>query len=692
MMLDQGMQFQIPMMMPPPQVSPNVAAEAAMEMAVAAAMKTNMMSGTGLSAGMQPQAFNAAIPGPNREVLLMMQGNGKRQRPTPVCIFWYQAACAKGNNCVFAHPASHFGGANPKPQLEVPPHVSSKASAPMPEALENSGKTTGAQSMPFPGLDAKLPPTAPLSLSTLPMASNGSLQPGGQLAGSASASAPAPVAMLTTGASPKPGMTVASGIQNQVAPAVDRAAVSELSFLAASQSNMDEQSVKPKEKPSAPSSGYAAARASVMGRPSMASQTKREQTLKGVFDFRWGPKTQKPVAATVKDTPTPPSSSHPVMSTESTNVIIILGLPLEIAEAAVLSECSKHGDVYEVIVTQGSAVVTFASNDMATNAIKHMNGTILLGAPGPLQVDFFNEAEVRQRAKEHEAKDQQAKVTQEDKEPQLKSSRDEKPKEPKAKEERERSRDREKEKKAPKDDRSSKDDEPRRRSFRDRSRSRSRSEKRRDDSPPRRRTFRDRSRSRSPRASQTSSRPEPTVKKRAGSKFDVGPDQLIPASDIPPAPGASKVDPDVRQIAARGSWAQYMNNDGKTYFYNVTTKVTQWEKPHLFEVAPSRRAGDVVSGVIASQPGETNLFLFNLPVHWVEQDILQHFTPFGRIVRSTVSRGGNGISKGYGFCAFESYESAQVAIANMNGFHIDGKILKVSLKSVAGTSTKASKA
>eukprot|EP00746_Dinoflagellata_sp_MGD_P146206 gnl/MRDRNA2_/MRDRNA2_78715_c0_seq2.p1 gnl/MRDRNA2_/MRDRNA2_78715_c0~~gnl/MRDRNA2_/MRDRNA2_78715_c0_seq2.p1 ORF type:complete len:645 (+),score=144.30 gnl/MRDRNA2_/MRDRNA2_78715_c0_seq2:219-1937(+) len=572
----------------------------------------------------------------------------------------------------------------------------------MPVTSGASGGTGVSQAIALPALDAKLDPTTPGSLSSFPVASNELLQPSAPASGllqpatSVSALTPAPAATTES-------VTLAtSGIQNQAKPAVDRAAVSELSFLAASQSSMDEQTVKPKEKPNAPPSGYAAARASVMGRPSIAAQTKREQSLKGIFDFRWGPQAQSLKAASpiAKDARTAPSNSDAGMSAAPSNVVLVLGLPPGIAEAAVLSECSKHGDVYEVIVTQGSAVVTFASNEMAANAIKHMNGAVLLGASVPLQVGFYNPAaEIQQQAKKPQVNDMQPKELQakssrdeNPKELQSKSSRDEKPKEPKAKEERERSRDREKEKKAPKDDRSSKDDEPRRRSFRDRSRSRSRSEKRRDDSPPRRRTFRDRSRSRSPRASQTSSRPEPTVKKRAGSKFDVGPDQLIPASDIPPAPGASKVDPDVRQIAARGSWAQYMNNDGKTYFYNVTTKVTQWEKPHLFEVAPSRRAGDVVSGVIASQPGETNLFLFNLPVHWVEQDILQHFTPFGRIVRSTVSRGGNGISKGYGFCAFESYESAQVAIANMNGFHIDGKILKVSLKSVAGTSTKASKA
>lgn len=68
----------------------------------------------------------------------------------------------------------------------------------------------------------------------------------------------------------------------------------------------------------------------------------------------------------------------------------------------------------------------------------------------------------------------------------------------------------------------------------------------------------------------------------------------------------------------------------------------------------------------------------------------QAFKPFGTLVRATVQRGSNGLSRGFGFATFGKHEDAVAAVAGMNGFPVDGKRLKVSLKNSAGGQTMAS--
>lgn len=48
-----------------------------------------------------------------------------------------------------------------------------------------------------------------------------------------------------------------------------------------------------------------------------------------------------------------------------------------------------------------------------------------------------------------------------------------------------------------------------------------------------------------------------------------------------------------RQVAVKGNWAQFVQN-GTSYYYNVITGQTTWERPNDFEVAPSRRLWESV--------------------------------------------------------------------------------------------------
>jgi len=121
------------------------------------------------------------------------------------------------------------------------------------------------------------------------------------------------------------------------------------------------------------------------------------------------------------------------------------------------------------------------------------------------------------------------------------------------------------------------------------------------------------------------------------------------------------------------------------YYHNITTGETTWEKPVDFDTPPSRRVGDSGSG------SETSLFIFHLPPHWEEEHIKQHFRSFGSLLHATVQRGSNGLSRGFGFVAFANHEDAVAAVETMNGFQVEGKRLKVSLKNLPGLQSGSGK-
>lgn len=76
----------------------------------------------------------------------------------------------------------------------------------------------------------------------------------------------------------------------------------------------------------------------------------------------------------------------------------------------------------------------------------------------------------------------------------------------------------------------------------------------------------------------------------------------------------------------------------------------------------------------------TNLFIFHVPPHWSDQDLYDHFAPFGHVVSAHVQKDAKGRNRGFGFVNYISPISAFSAIKKMNGFHVAGKYLKVQLK------------
>jgi CUG-BP- and ETR3-like factor len=89
--------------------------------------------------------------------------------------------------------------------------------------------------------------------------------------------------------------------------------------------------------------------------------------------------------------------------------------------------------------------------------------------------------------------------------------------------------------------------------------------------------------------------------------------------------------------------------------------------------SPSMKSGKTVEG-----PPGANLFVYHLPQDLADADLATAFAPFGTVLSAKVYTDiHTGDSKGFGFVSYDSRQSAEVAIASMNGFQIGTKRLKV---------------
>uniref|UniRef100_H2Z625 RRM domain-containing protein n=1 Tax=Ciona savignyi TaxID=51511 RepID=H2Z625_CIOSA len=86
-------------------------------------------------------------------------------------------------------------------------------------------------------------------------------------------------------------------------------------------------------------------------------------------------------------------------------------------------------------------------------------------------------------------------------------------------------------------------------------------------------------------------------------------------------------------------------------------------------------------------PEGSNLFIYHLPTHFTDHDLMQTFMPFGTVVSAKVfiDKQTN-LSKCFGFVSYDNPVSAQHAIQAMHGFQIGMKRLKVQLKRPKGES------
>lgn len=147
--------------------------------------------------------------------------------------------------------------------------------------------------------------------------------------------------------------------------------------------------------------------------------------------------------------------------------------------------------------------------------------------------------------------------------------------------------------------------------------------------------------------------------------------------------GQSTMRPSNAMPRQAGLWKEYFSSDGRAYYHNEQTNVTQWDRPAEFDrlvqrtslslVKPATAAPDVIG------PPGANVFLFHVPNEWTVNDVIGNFMHFGMILSARIATKG-GRNRGFGFVSFADPSSAEHAVREMDGFVAYGKRLKVSIK------------
>jgi RNA recognition motif-containing protein len=150
----------------------------------------------------------------------------------------------------------------------------------------------------------------------------------------------------------------------------------------------------------------------------------------------------------------------------------------------------------------------------------------------------------------------------------------------------------------------------------------------------------------------------------------------------------------LRQPRTIGAWTEYYTSDGRPYYHNAITNSTVWEAPAEFRASIYPSGGSHYTtpqsvyltgsppSVDAKGPSGANLFIFHVPTEWSDNDLYQHFAPYGNLVSFRIAREKEtNRPKGFGFVSYDTSSSASAAVSAMNGFMVsNGKRLKVSVK------------
>lgn len=123
-----------------------------------------------------------------------------------------------------------------------------------------------------------------------------------------------------------------------------------------------------------------------------------------------------------------------------------------------------------------------------------------------------------------------------------------------------------------------------------------------------------------------------------------------------------------------GPWKEYFTADGRPYYHNSQTLVTQWDVPKEFSQAFQREAEP-------TGPPGANIFVFHVPNEWGKEDLVMHFAPFGHVVSAMVAMDhATQRNKGYGFVSYTNVRSALQAVQEMNLLPVGNKRLRVAIK------------
>ncbi|KAF0907403.1 hypothetical protein E2562_015892 [Oryza meyeriana var. granulata] len=133
--------------------------------------------------------------------------------------------------------------------------------------------------------------------------------------------------------------------------------------------------------------------------------------------------------------------------------------------------------------------------------------------------------------------------------------------------------------------------------------------------------------------------------------------------------------PDLTGLRYPVSYAGTLVGDRAQYFSDGTVNIPNVHNNH----APS--AANTKTGSKIEGPPRANLFVYDIPREYADEDLANLFQEFGRILSTKVFIDkATGVSKCFGFVSYDTPASAQTAIKRMNGSQLGGKTLKVQLK------------
>ncbi|XP_076349282.1 RNA-binding motif, single-stranded-interacting protein 1-like isoform X2 [Tachypleus tridentatus] len=99
-----------------------------------------------------------------------------------------------------------------------------------------------------------------------------------------------------------------------------------------------------------------------------------------------------------------------------------------------------------------------------------------------------------------------------------------------------------------------------------------------------------------------------------------------------------------------------------------------FESPVAAENAVKALQAKGIQAQMAKQQEQdpTNLYIANLPINMIEEDLEKLLTPYGSVISTRILRDSNMHSRGVGFARMESKEKCEVIIRNFNGQYITG--------------------
>eukprot|EP01066_Platyproteum_vivax_P017020 Platyproteum_vivax@DN7276_c0_g1_i5.p1 len=126
-------------------------------------------------------------------------------------------------------------------------------------------------------------------------------------------------------------------------------------------------------------------------------------------------------------------------------------------------------------------------------------------------------------------------------------------------------------------------------------------------------------------------------------------------------------------------WIEYRTQDGRAYYHNTITNMTQWELPLDFDITHQMRMNSRSGSQLQTMPNNgsatgppgANLFIFHVPNEWTDNDLYNHFAQFGNIVGARIATcKSTGRNRGFAFVSFDNVPAALQAVQHMNGFQV----------------------